>query len=87
MVSEGYVVKWSGGLMSKEPDGSPDVFNSPAKPVLAIPVGAKVGDEIQLIRNMLDKADKMNVGGGMAYTSLKVNDKMENAQAWPCDSV
>merc|ERR1711974_530515 len=49
----------------------------PSKPVLAILGGAKVSDKIQLIMNMLDKVNKMIVGGGMAYTFLKVNDKME----------
>merc|ERR1712060_604802 len=35
-----------------------------------------VSDKIQLIMNMLDKVDKLIVGGGMAYTFLKVNDGM-----------
>merc|ERR1712060_935567 len=35
-----------------------------------------VSDRIQLIMNMLDKVDKLIVGGGMAYTFLKVNDGM-----------
>merc|ERR1712241_1599787 len=34
-------------------------------------------DKIQLIMNMLDKVDKMIIGGGMAYTFLKVNDGMK----------
>merc|ERR1712226_958152 len=42
----------------------------------AILGGAKVSDKIQLIMNMLDKVDKMIVGGGMAYAFLKVNDGM-----------
>jgi phosphoglycerate kinase len=37
------------------------------------PSGAKVSDKIQLIKNMLDKVDKMIIGGGMAYTFLKVS--------------
>merc|ERR1712228_417083 len=52
------------------------VLDSPAKPVLAILGGAKVSDKIQLIMNMLDKVDKIIVGGGMAYSFLKVNDGM-----------
>jgi phosphoglycerate kinase len=77
MVGEGYDVKCSGGLMSKELDAFAKVLDSPAKPVLAILGGAKVSDKIQLIMNMLDKVDKMIVGGGMAYTFLKVSDKMD----------
>merc|ERR1712050_73456 len=51
-------------------------LDTPAKPVLAILGGAKVSDKIQLIMNLLDKVNKMIVGGGMAYTFLKVNDGM-----------
>merc|ERR1711904_634720 len=76
MVGEGFDVKCSGGLMSKELDAFAKVLDSPAKPVLAILGGAKVSDKIQLIMNMLDKVDKLIVGGGMAYTFLKVKDSM-----------
>merc|ERR1719262_976326 len=74
MVGEGFDVKCSGALMSKELDAFAKVLDSPAKPVLAILGGAKVSDKIQLIFNMLDKVDKLIIGGGMAYTFLKVND-------------
>merc|ERR1712137_327941 len=50
--------------------------DAPAKPVLAILGGAKVSDKIQLIMNMLDKVNKMIIGGGMAYTFLKIKDGM-----------
>jgi phosphoglycerate kinase len=76
MVGEGFDVKCSGGLMSKELDAFAKVLDTPAKPVLAILGGAKVSDKIQLIMNMLDKVDKIIVGGGMAYTFLKVKDSM-----------
>merc|ERR1712187_136841 len=76
MVGEGHDVKCSGGLMSKELDAFAKVLDEPAKPVLAILGGAKVSDKIQLIMNMLDKVNKMIIGGGMAYTFLKINDNM-----------
>jgi phosphoglycerate kinase len=76
MVGEGFDLKVSGGLMSKELDAFAKVLETPAKPVLAILGGAKVSDKIQLIMNLLDKVDKMIVGGGMAYTFLKVSDGM-----------
>merc|ERR1711988_524618 len=76
MVGEGFDVKCSGALMSKELDAFAKVLNAPAKPVLAILGGAKVTDKIQLIFNLLDKVDKIIIGGGMAYTFLKVNDGM-----------
>merc|ERR1712072_52056 len=65
-----------GALMSKELDAFAKVLETPVKPVMAILGGAKVSDKIQLIMNMLDKVDKMIIGGGMAYTFLKVNDGM-----------
>jgi phosphoglycerate kinase len=76
MVGEGFDVKCAGGLMSKELNAFAKVLETPAKPVLAILGGAKVSDKIQLIMNLLDKVDKMIVGGGMAYTFLKVKDGM-----------
>jgi len=72
MVGDGYDVKASGFLVAKELDAFAKVLDSPAKPVLAILGGAKVSDKIQLIKNMLDKVDLMIIGGGMAYTFLKV---------------
>merc|ERR1712072_829851 len=65
-----------GALMSKELDAFAKVLDTPAKPVLAILGGAKVSDKIQLIMNLLDKVDKMIIGGGMAYTFLKISDGM-----------
>merc|ERR1712048_870155 len=76
MVGEGFEIKATGGLMSQELDAFAKVLDAPAKPVLAILGGAKVTDKIQLIFNMLDKVDKLIIGGGMAFTFLKVNDGM-----------
>jgi len=77
MVGEGYDVKCAGFLVAKELDNFGKVLTNPAKPVLAILGGAKVSDKIQLIKNMLSKVDKIIIGGGMAYTFLKVIDSME----------
>jgi phosphoglycerate kinase len=76
MVGEGFDVKCAGALMSKELVAFGKVLDTPVKPVLAILGGAKVSDKIQLIMNMLDKVNKIIVGGGMAYTFLKVKDGM-----------
>ena len=45
--------------------------------ILAFPSRAKVADKIQLINNMLDKVNEMIIGGGMAFTFLKVLNNME----------
>jgi len=77
MVGDGFETKVAGFLMGKELASFGKVLNKPRKPLLAILGGAKVSDKIQLIKNMLDKVDMMIIGGGMAYTFLKVNDGMQ----------
>jgi len=72
MVGEGYPVKCSGFLVAKELGAFAKVLDSPARPLTAILGGAKVSDKIQLIKNMLDKVDIMIIGGGMAFTFIKV---------------
>jgi len=72
MVGDGYAVKCSGFLVAKELSAFAKVLDSPARPLLAILGGAKVSDKIQLIKNLLDKVDIMIIGGGMAFTFIKV---------------
>merc|ERR1719413_174145 len=72
MVGEGYSVKCSGFLVAKELEAFAKVLDNPARPMCAILGGAKVSDKIQLIKNMLDKVNIMIIGGGMAFTFLKV---------------
>ncbi|VDN50948.1 unnamed protein product [Dracunculus medinensis] len=62
----------TGFLMKKELDYFAKALENPIRPFLAILGGAKVADKIQLIRNLLDKVDEMIIGGGMAYTFLKI---------------
>merc|ERR1719343_906570 len=73
MLGEGYEQRACGFLVQKELTAFSKVLDSPKRPVLAILGGAKVSDKIQLIMNMIDKVDSMIIGGGMAYTFLKVN--------------
>ena len=72
MMGEGYAERASGYLMKKELDAFSAVLDNPKRPLLAILGGAKVADKIQLINNLLDKADKIIIGGGMAFTFKKV---------------
>ena len=69
--------KVAGFLMQKELDAFASVLEAPKRPVLAILGGAKVADKIPLIRNLLDKANEIIIGGGMAFTFKKVLDGME----------
>ncbi|HJW29886.1 MAG TPA: phosphoglycerate kinase, partial [Saprospiraceae bacterium] len=63
--------KGFGFLMQRELDNAHRVMESPARPFIAILGGAKVSDKIDLIENLLGKADKILIGGGMAYTFIK----------------
>ncbi|XP_003741655.1 phosphoglycerate kinase [Galendromus occidentalis] len=67
----------AGFLMKKELDYFAKALDNPARPFLAILGGAKVKDKIQLIENLLDKVNEMIIGGGMAYTFLKINKGMK----------
>lgn len=62
----------AGFLMNKELKAFDKVLNNPPRPFLAILGGAKVADKIQLINNLLDNADEIIIGGGMAFTFKKV---------------
>ena len=69
--------KAAGFLMNKELKAFDKVLNNPPRPFLAILGGSKVADKILLINNLLDKADEIIIGGGMAFTFKKVIDGIE----------
>ncbi len=69
--------KAAGFLMEAELKAFAAVIASPRRPLLAILGGAKIADKIPLIRNLIDKADEIIIGGGMAYTFKKVLYGME----------
>jgi phosphoglycerate kinase len=77
MMGEGYAQRAAGFLMNKELRYFSKALDNPARPFLAILGGAKVADKIQLIENLLDKVNEMIIGGGMAFTFLKVLNNME----------
>jgi 3-phosphoglycerate kinase len=57
-----------GFLVEKEIDKIGGVLKNPEKPLVAILGGAKVSDKINVIENLLSIADKIIIGGGMAFT-------------------
>jgi enolase len=77
MMGDGFPVKCSGFLVAKELDAFSQIIDEPKRPLLAILGGAKVSDKIQLIKNLLDKVNIMIIGGGMAFTFLKVLNGIE----------
>ena len=82
----------AGFLMEKELTYLQDELENPARPFIVILGGAKVSDKITVIDRLLDKADTIIIGGGMAYTfglalgrkigkSLNEPDKVDTAKA------
>jgi phosphoglycerate kinase len=63
--------KMAGILMNKEISAAEKVLNDYQKPFTAIIGGAKVSDKILIIKNLLEKATDIIIGGGMAYTFFK----------------
>jgi len=63
--------KTAGLLLSKEIENASRLLNNPERPLTAIVGGAKVSDKILLLEKLIDRADNIIVGGGMAYTFLK----------------
>jgi len=63
--------KMFGALMEGEVMSAEKVLHSGVKPFTAIIGGAKVSDKILIIENLLERADNIIIGGGMAYTFFK----------------
>ena len=60
-----------GFLVLKELDNLLPIINNPKKPFTVILGGAKISDKINLVKNLIEKADYILIGGAMAYTFLK----------------
>lgn len=67
--------KMFGLLMKSEVSNAEKLLHSSEKPFTAILGGAKVSDKIEIIENLLSKANNIIIGGGMAYTFLKAQGK------------
>lgn len=61
----------AGGLVITEMEALSKVTDDPERPYVVILGGSKVSDKLGVIENLLQKADAVLIGGGMAYTFLK----------------
>jgi phosphoglycerate kinase len=66
-----YLPAVSGLLVAKELSVMGKALDDPKRPFVAVLGGAKVSDKINVINNLLEKADTIIIGGGMAYTFKK----------------
>lgn len=64
-------IRAAGFLLKKELQYFSKVIEKPERPFLVILGGAKIKDKINLIKNLLDKVDRMIITGGMVFTFLK----------------
>ena len=85
-----YLPAYAGFLLEKEVDTLTSIFADPTRPFVAIVGGSKVSSKIGVLENLIDSADTLIIGGGMAYTfflakgytvgtSLKEEDWVERA--------
>lgn len=61
----------AGLLLQKEMDYFHQAISDPARPLVAIIGGAKVSGKLEALRNLIDRVDRMIIGGAMANTFLK----------------
>ncbi|MBB5343205.1 phosphoglycerate kinase [Tunturibacter empetritectus] len=77
----------AGLLMEKELTYLGKALMEPDKPFVAIIGGAKVSDKIQVIDNLLEKADAIIIGGGMAYTFLNAQGQSTGKSLLETDKI
>ena len=70
-VTQYFKICVSGFLMEKELEYLGAAVADPERPFVAILGGAKIGDKIPVIENLLNKVDRLLIGGGMMFTFLK----------------
>jgi phosphoglycerate kinase len=70
-VAKFFEEKAAGFLMHKELETLGGLLDEPQRPFIAVLGGAKVSGKIGLIRNLLDRVDRIVIGGGMAFTFFK----------------
>ena len=78
---------YAGFLIEKELSVMGKALDDPKRPFVAVLGGAKVSDKIGVISNLIEKADTIIVGGGMAYTFLKAEGKEVGTSLLEADKV
>ena len=63
-----YLPAYAGFLLEKEVDTLTSIFAEPERPFVAIVGGSKVSSKIGVLDHLIDSADTLIIGGGMAYT-------------------
>ncbi len=71
VIAQFFEDKICGKVIEAELVNAEKVLKTGEKPLTAIMGGAKIGDKILIIENLLDKVDNLIIGGGMAYTFFK----------------
>ena len=66
-----YLPAYCGFLVEKELSALGGAMEDPQRPLVAVLGGAKISDKLAVIENLLEKADTLIIGGGMAFTFLK----------------
>lgn len=70
-VTQYFKERVAGFLMEKELEALEGLLSSPARPFVAVMGGAKVSGKLELIKNLLERVDRILIGGGMAFTFFK----------------
>ncbi|MGC9323552.1 MAG: phosphoglycerate kinase [Desulfomonilia bacterium] len=63
--------KAAGFLLLREVDHINKALKNPQRPFVAVVGGAKVSGKLEILENLIDKVDKLIIGGGMAFTFVK----------------
>ncbi len=66
-----FLPTYAGALMAKEVNTLTSMLDDPKRPFVAILGGSKVSDKVKVIDALIDKCDKLIIGGGMCFTFLK----------------
>ena len=77
----------AGLLVRREVEVMGDALESPARPLAAVLGGAKVSDKITVLGNLVDRVDRLFIGGGMAATFLRVRGHATGASLVEEDSL